>query len=48
MTIPGIKYVVDCGFAKEKSYDPNTGMDALLVTEISQAAAIQRAGRAGR
>ncbi|EIE78583.1 hypothetical protein G6F46_003654 [Rhizopus delemar] len=48
VTIPGIKYVVDCGFAKEKSYDPNTGMDALLVTEISQAAAIQRAGRAGR
>ncbi|RCI07250.1 ATP-dependent RNA helicase dhx8 [Rhizopus stolonifer] len=48
VTIPGIKYVVDCGFAKEKSYDPNTGMDALLVTEISQAAAIQRAGRAGK
>ncbi|KAI7902270.1 P-loop containing nucleoside triphosphate hydrolase protein [Cokeromyces recurvatus] len=48
VTIPGIRYVVDSGFAKEKSYDPNTGMDALLVTEISQAAAIQRAGRAGR
>jgi HrpA-like RNA helicase len=39
---------VDSGFVKEKSFDPNTGMDALLVTEISQAAAIQRAGRAGR
>ncbi|KAI8984773.1 P-loop containing nucleoside triphosphate hydrolase protein [Mycotypha africana] len=48
VTIPGIKYVVDSGFVKEKSFDPNTGMDALLVTEISQAAAIQRAGRAGR
>ncbi|KAI8377905.1 P-loop containing nucleoside triphosphate hydrolase protein [Radiomyces spectabilis] len=48
VTIPGIRYVVDSGFVKEKSYDPNTGMDALLVTEISQAAAIQRAGRAGR
>ncbi|CAO3618090.1 unnamed protein product [Cunninghamella echinulata] len=48
ITIPGIKYVVDSGFVKEKSYDPATGMDALLVTEISQATAIQRAGRAGR
>ncbi|KAL0135764.1 P-loop containing nucleoside triphosphate hydrolase protein [Mucor lusitanicus] len=48
VTIPGIRYVVDSGFVKEKSFDPNTGMDALLVTEISQAAAIQRAGRAGR
>lgn len=48
VTIPGIKYVVDSGFVKEKSYDPNTGMDALLVTSISQAAATQRAGRAGR
>ncbi|KAI8061182.1 P-loop containing nucleoside triphosphate hydrolase protein [Gongronella butleri] len=48
VTIPGIMYVVDSGFIKEKSYDPSTGMDALLVTEISQATAIQRAGRAGR
>ncbi|KAG2178324.1 hypothetical protein INT44_001474 [Umbelopsis vinacea] len=48
VTIPGIKYVVDSGFVKEKSYDPNTGMDALLVTSISKAAATQRAGRAGR
>lgn len=39
---------MDSGFVKEKSFDPNTGMDALLVTDISQAAAIQRAGRAGR
>ena len=39
---------MDCGFVKEKSYDPNTGMDALLVTNISKAAATQRAGRAGR
>ncbi|RIA96030.1 P-loop containing nucleoside triphosphate hydrolase protein [Glomus cerebriforme] len=48
VTIPGIKYVVDTGFVKQKSYDPSTGMDALLVVPISQAAATQRAGRAGR
>ena len=40
--------MIDSGFVKEKTYDANTGMDALLVTEISQAAATQRAGRAGR
>ncbi|CAO3575875.1 unnamed protein product [Absidia cylindrospora] len=48
VTIPGIRYVVDAGFVKEKSHDTTTGMDALLVTEISQATAIQRGGRAGR
>ncbi|KAI9489766.1 P-loop containing nucleoside triphosphate hydrolase protein [Zychaea mexicana] len=48
VTIPGIRYVIDSGFVKEKTYDATTGMDALLVTEISQAAATQRAGRAGR
>ena len=42
------RYVIDSGFVKQKSYDPNTGMDALLVVPISQAAATQRAGRAGR
>ncbi|CAG8715387.1 4808_t:CDS:2 [Dentiscutata erythropus] len=31
-----------------QTYDPTTGMDALLVVPISQAAATQRAGRAGR
>ncbi|CAG8679664.1 6568_t:CDS:2 [Cetraspora pellucida] len=48
VTIPGIKYVIDSGFVKQKTYDPATGMDALLVVPISRAAATQRAGRAGR
>ena len=48
MTIPGIRYVIDSGFVKQKMYDPKTSMDALLVVPISQAAATQRAGRAGR
>jgi HrpA-like RNA helicase len=48
ITVPGIRYVVDSGFVKEKQYDPKTGMDALLVSPISQAASTQRAGRAGR
>ena len=48
LTIDGIHYVVDPGFVKEMVHNPKTGMDALLVTPISQAQAKQRAGRAGR
>lgn len=48
VTIPGIRYVVDTGFVKQKMYDPASHLDALLVVPISQAAATQRAGRAGR
>ncbi|KAG7599017.1 Helicase C-terminal [Arabidopsis suecica] len=48
LTIDGIKYVVDPGFSKMKSYNPRTGMESLLITPISKASATQRAGRAGR
>lgn len=48
VTIPGIVYVVDSGFAKIVSFNPRSGMEALVVTPISQANANQRAGRAGR
>lgn len=41
-------YVVDPGFCKQKVFNPRMGMDALVVTPISQASASQRAGRAGR
>ncbi|VDL84164.1 unnamed protein product, partial [Nippostrongylus brasiliensis] len=48
LTIDGIYFVVDPGFVKQKIYNPKSGMDSLVVTPISQAAAKQRAGRAGR
>ncbi|CAJ0957156.1 unnamed protein product, partial [Mesorhabditis belari] len=48
LTIDGIYYVVDPGFVKQKIYNPKSGMDSLTVVPISQAAAKQRAGRAGR
>jgi ATP-dependent RNA helicase DHX8/PRP22 len=48
LTIDGIFYVVDPGFAKQKVYNPKLGMDSLVVAPISQASARQRAGRAGR
>jgi len=47
LTIDGIFYVVDPGFAKIKVYNPKLGMDTLVVSPISQASSRQRAGRAG-
>ncbi|KAI3750088.1 hypothetical protein L2E82_20713 [Cichorium intybus] len=48
LTIDGIKYVIDPGFVKLKSYDPRTGIESLLINPISKASANQRAGRSGR
>nr|CAB3468031.1 unnamed protein product [Digitaria exilis] len=48
ITIDGIYYVVDPGFAKLNVYNPKLGLDSLVITPISQASAKQRAGRAGR
>ncbi|PPD85217.1 hypothetical protein GOBAR_DD17877 [Gossypium barbadense] len=48
LTIDGIFYVVDPGFAKQNVYNPKQGLDSLIITPISQASAKQRAGRAGR
>lgn len=48
VTIDGIVYVVDPGFVKQTSFDARSGVEHLNVVTISQAAAEQRAGRAGR
>jgi len=48
LTINGVIYVIDPGFCKQKSYNPRSGMEALIVTPVSRASAQQRAGRAGR
>lgn len=48
LTIPGIKYVVDCGRVKERVYDRTTGVESFQIRWISKASAAQRAGRAGR
>ncbi|KAH8262570.1 hypothetical protein KR026_000602 [Drosophila bipectinata] len=48
ITIPGIVYVIDCGFVKVKWYNPRTSSDSLVVVPVSKASAVQRAGRAGR
>ncbi|KAF9018413.1 P-loop containing nucleoside triphosphate hydrolase protein [Hymenopellis radicata] len=48
LTIDGVVYVVDCGWEKSDMYDPKTGIERLQRRYISQAAAQQRSGRAGR
>ncbi|RDX56057.1 P-loop containing nucleoside triphosphate hydrolase protein [Lentinus brumalis] len=48
LTIPNIRYVIDCGRAKERRYDVANGIQAFQVSWISKASAAQRAGRAGR
>lgn len=48
LTIPGVRYVVDCGRSKERTYDPSTGVQGFKVNWISKASAAQRSGRAGR
>ncbi|KAK3327908.1 P-loop containing nucleoside triphosphate hydrolase protein [Cercophora scortea] len=48
LTIPGIKYVFDCGRSKERRYDQTSGVQSFEIGWISKASAKQRAGRAGR
>ena len=37
ITIDGIVYVIDPGFSKQKSYNPRTGMESLIVTPVRAA-----------
>ena len=48
ITLPGVKYVVDTGVVKARGYNPQLGLDYLLVQPVSKAQARQRAGRSGR
>ena len=48
VTVPGIRYVVDSGFVKVNRFDARAGAAALRLEPVSQAQALQRAGRAGR
>lgn len=48
LTIEGIRVVVDSGLRRYAEFDPATGMSRLVTTKVSQAAADQRRGRAGR
>ncbi|MBN7822110.1 ATP-dependent RNA helicase HrpA [Bowmanella sp. Y57] len=48
LTVPGIKYVIDPGFARLSRYSARSKVQRLPIEAISQASANQRAGRCGR
>lgn len=48
LTVDGIVYVIDNGYALEASFFPEENARSLIEERISKAAATQRAGRAGR
>jgi ATP-dependent RNA helicase HrpB len=48
VTVEGVTLVVDSGLSRVAEHSPWTGRQSLEIRPISQASAIQRAGRAGR
>jgi len=48
LTVPGIRYVIDPGFARLSRYSTRQKVQRLHIEPISQASANQRAGRCGR
>lgn len=48
LTIDGVRIVIDSGLARRPRYDRAAGLTRLVTEKASQAAAIQRAGRAAR
>jgi len=48
ITVPGIKYVIDPGYARVSRYSVRTKVQRLPIETISQASANQRKGRCGR
>lgn len=48
ITIDGVTAVIDTGLARVLRFDEQVGLDRLVLSKISKAAAEQRAGRAGR
>ena len=48
LTVPGIRSVVDPGFARISRYSARTKVQRLPIEAVSQASANQRAGRCGR
>jgi ATP-dependent helicase HrpB len=48
LTVPGVRTVVDAGLSRVPRMDHARGLGALVTVPVSRAAALQRAGRAGR
>jgi HrpA-like RNA helicase len=48
LTIPGTKFIVDCGLSKQSFINWESGVNFFRILPISKSEAIQRSGRAGR
>ena len=48
VTVPGVRFVIDCGKCKKKQFRSQLNLDSLLVKPVSKSSANQRKGRAGR
>lgn len=48
LTVPGIRYVIDTGFARISRYSVQNKLQRLPIEPVSRASADQRAGRCGR
>jgi ATP-dependent helicase HrpB len=48
LTIEDVRAVVDTGYERRVRFSPRTGMDHRETSRVSNASAVQRAGRAGR
>ena len=48
LTIQGVRVVVDGGQSRRQQFDPATGLTRMVTGRVTQDAATQRAGRAGR
>jgi len=48
LTIPGVRFVVDAGLARELRYNPRSGTTSLPILPVSKSSADQRKGRCGR
>jgi len=48
VTLNGVRTVVDSGYSRVSQFDPSSGLSRLVTVRVSQDAATQRAGRAGR
>lgn len=48
VTLSGVRVVVDSGYSRVPQFDPTSNLSRLVTVRVSQDAATQRAGRAGR
>merc|ERR1712157_269914 len=45
LTIPGVQFVIDCGFVRRRYFSPTKNIEALVTVPISACEALQRTGR---